>query len=136
MGGPHFRRLTGLCDHSGSAEAGGSLFIAVFLWDSDGILIEARIDQLGPADQMDFEKFEQRFSKWVQELGEICLTPIQVTPFRVERFGVQFDFIYSRDQEEDEISEWIELHPGNYMAFSPPWDGRYDTGVRPPSGIC
>jgi hypothetical protein len=29
---------------------------------------------------------------------------------------------------EEDGDEWcVEFHPGNFMAFYPPWDGDYDT---------
>ncbi|GAA0255521.1 hypothetical protein GCM10010492_65480 [Saccharothrix mutabilis subsp. mutabilis] len=45
----------------------------------------------------------------------------------VARIGTTFGLIARPGDEEDD-SWWVELHPGNYMAFSEPWDsGEYDT---------
>ena len=32
-----------------------------------------------------------------------------------------------RSPEGDDEGWWVEMHPGNYMAFHEPWDGDYDT---------
>lgn len=46
-------------------------------------------------------------------------------PFQVERFGVTFGLIF--DAPEDGDACWVEAQAGDYLAFRPPWDGRYDT---------
>jgi hypothetical protein len=52
---------------------------------------------------------------------------IQVQPFQVKRFGTVFGLV-PRPPEDDQTDWWVELHPGNYMAFHEPWDsGEYDT---------
>jgi hypothetical protein len=66
---------------------------------------------------------QRSFDDLIRGLGQVHLAPIEVAPFRVEYFGTEFGLIYTRFEE----SEWVELHPGNYVAFTPPWDGGYDT---------
>jgi hypothetical protein len=61
------------------------------------------------------------------QLGPVTFGRIEVAPFAVERFGTTFGLI-PRPPEEEDDGWWVELHPGNYMAFSEPSDeGGYDT---------
>ena len=63
----------------------------------------------------------------LRDLGAVTFDRIQVRPFAVNRFGTTFGLLVSEPEDDDE-SWWVELHPGNYMAFSEPWDsGVYDT---------
>jgi hypothetical protein len=53
-----------------------------------------------------------------------------VRPFVVERFGIAFGLIPMQHRPDPaEPHYWtVEMHPGNYMSFSAPWDrGKYDT---------
>ncbi|MBC7773332.1 MAG: hypothetical protein H7210_12615 [Pyrinomonadaceae bacterium] len=105
----------------------GNEFVALFLFDSSGNLLEARIEEFGAREEMDDEKLQDVYSLRLHELGEVSFERIQVAPFSVERFGTRFGLIPC--PPEDEGDSWhVELHPGNYMAFSEPWDsGEYDT---------
>lgn len=55
-------------------------------------------------------------------------------PFAVERHGLRFglipdsaeDYADAEDGEEIELTH-VLLLPGNDMAFTPPWNGDYDT---------
>jgi len=113
---------------------GGPDFAALYLFDDDGELIEARIDRLGPRtdprlpgnmkqhDARDQQLLAQRLA----ELGEVSFESIEVKPFAIERYGVTFGLIVKEPQEEEE--PWTVIaEPGNYMAFYPPWDGEYYT---------
>jgi hypothetical protein len=64
---------------------------------------------------------------FLASLGEYAYGRIKVTPFRVERFGVEFGFIARPPEEPDE--DWcVTVEPGDYMCFWPPWtSGDYDT---------
>ncbi|MFD7658497.1 hypothetical protein ACFV4N_31370 [Actinosynnema sp. NPDC059797] len=105
----------------------GNEFVALFLFTPDGRLLEARIDEFGPRAGMDRERRRERYEARLRELGEVTFTRIEVAPFSVERFGTTFGLLPRPGDEEDD-SWWVELHPGNYMAFSEPWDsGEYDT---------
>ncbi len=56
-------------------------------------------------------------------MESLTIRTIDVAPFSVERDGIAFGLIYRRT----EGSEYVEVLPGNYMAFYPPWNGDYDT---------
>jgi SMI1-KNR4 cell-wall len=110
-----------------SGRNAGNEFVALFLFDQLGKLIEAKIDQFGPRSTMDDEKRRAIYEKRLRELGKVTFRRIEVAPFSVRRFGTQFGLIAQPPEAEGE--EWaVELHPGNFMAFYRPWDsGDYDT---------
>jgi hypothetical protein len=105
----------------------GREFIAVYLFDADGKLLEARIDDLGTRATLDDAAAKKQLQARLAELGEVNHQRIEVRPFQLERFGVTFGLIPQPPEEEDE--EWcVILEPGNYMAFYEPFDsGEYDT---------
>jgi hypothetical protein len=105
----------------------GAEYVALFLLDSQGNLIDAKIDNFGPRDTMDDAKRRQCYEKRLQELGQVTFTRIEVKPFAVKRFNTSFGLLPREPMDEDDVW-WVELHPGNYMAFFEPWDsGEYDT---------
>jgi hypothetical protein len=104
----------------------GREFLAVFLFDSKGKLSEARIDDLGPRDTLNHDEASRLLEKRMAELGPLDYGRIVVQPFAIDRFGTTFGLIPRPDEEAD--AWWVELQPGNYMAFHEPWDsGEYDT---------
>ncbi len=106
----------------------GREFIAVYLFDEDGVLVEARIDDLGPRAQLDREAARRLEARRLADLGTVTLEAIEVAPFELERFGTRFGLIPQAPAEDDDDPQWsIVVEPGNYMAFYPPWDGEYDT---------
>lgn len=63
----------------------------------------------------------------VSELGPIVYCRIEVQPFAIERFETTFR-LAPRPPEDEDDNWWVEMQPGNYMAFHEPWDsGEYDT---------
>ncbi len=105
----------------------GGEFIALYLFDEAGVLIEAKLDELGPRSSLDKAKANQLYASRLAELGEVDFCRIEVQPFSVQRFGTTFGLVVRAPEEDDD--EWAaELKPGNYMAFFEPWDsGDYDT---------
>jgi hypothetical protein len=107
-------------------DRGGRSFIAVYLFGADGVLVDARIDDLGPSATIDPVVEQRAHDQCLAELGKTSIEPIEIAPFELERFGIRFGLIVTVPEQEDEPC-WVEAKPGNYMAFYPPWDGRYDT---------
>jgi len=105
----------------------GSEYVALYLFDRDGNLIEAKIDDFGPREALDDEQRRRCFDERLQDLGEVTYVRIEVKPFAVERFGTRFGLIASEPEDDDDV--WaVEMQPGNYMAFFEPWEsGDYDT---------
>lgn len=102
----------------------GCEYVAVILWDKDGSFLELRLDTLGPRADLNGAQVMGVIEERIKELGDIKLQEIVVAPFQEVREGVEFGLIHFRDSDS---FEWVELMPGNSMAFTPPWDGRYDT---------
>lgn len=104
-----------------------SEFVALYLFDATGKLLEARIDDFGPRALLDGRKRREVYEQRLRELGDVTFERIQIAPFAVERFGATFGLI-PRPPEHDAGGRWIEVQPGNYMTFHEPWDsGEYDT---------
>ncbi|WP_232668131.1 hypothetical protein [Pseudonocardia sp. TRM90224] len=102
----------------------GREFVALFLFDAEGALVEARIDDFGPRASLDEARLRERYDSHLAALGEVTIDRIVIAPFSVERFGTAFGLIV--DDDDDEC--WVTLEPGDYMAFCAPWDsGEYCT---------
>jgi hypothetical protein len=109
------------------APVSGCEYVALYLFDREGKLLEARIDSLGPRAKLDRKKRERLLLRRLDEIGPVTLQRIEVAPFSVDRFGTTFGLVL-RDREEEVAARVVEAQPGNYMAFSEPWDsGQYDT---------
>ena len=119
--------LTTPFEPDGGDDDPGEEFVALFLFDADGGFLEARIDSFGRREDMDDEARRATYDARLKELGDVTFTRIEVAPFSVERFGREFGLI-ARPPEEDDDQWWVTLEPGDYMAFTAPWDsGEYDT---------
>jgi len=107
--------------------ATGREFLALYLFDKDGRLLTATIDDLGPRASMDESARLKRRDELLASLGDVSFGRITVAPFKVDRFGVEFGFIPRPPEEPDE--DWaVIVEPGDYMCFWPPWtSGEYDT---------
>lgn len=105
----------------------GNEFVALYLFDSEGKLLEAKIEDFGPRATLDDKRRKELHDRWLEELGETIPERIEVAPFSVHRFGTVFGLVVR--EPEDEADVWaVEMQPGNYMAFFEPWDsGEYDT---------
>ena len=105
----------------------GSEFVALYLFDAKGKLLEAKIEDFGPRTSLDHKKRRELRDRWLRELGDVIYDRIEVAPFAVERFGTTFGLVL-REPEEEGAPWAVEMQPGNYMAFFEPWDsGHYDT---------
>jgi hypothetical protein len=99
----------------------GNEFLALFIFDAAGNLLEAKIDQFGPRATMDRDRREALRVQYLQELGEVSCVRIEVKPFFVEKFGCAIGLIPRQDEEDG--TWYVEMLPGNYMCFYEPWDG-------------
>ncbi len=105
----------------------GREFLALYLFDKDGALVDAQIEDLGTRSELDEKAASARHAALLGSLGAVKYTKIKIAPFRIERFGVEFGFIPQPPEEPGE--DWsVVVEPGNYMCFWPPWTtGEYDT---------
>ena len=106
----------------------GCEFIALYLFDANGKLIEDKIENLGPRSNLDQDEAQKTYDSMLHSLGEVNFCDINISPFSIERYGVEFGLLQTDPEfveDEDDLS--LEFHPGNYMAFYPPWEGDYDT---------
>src|SRR3954470_24057006 len=89
--------------------AGGE-FVALYLFDADGKLIEATIDALGPRATMDDARRRQVHDQRLKELGKVRFARIEVAPFSVMRFGTEFGLVLREPEDEDD--PWaVEAQP-------------------------
>ena len=107
-------------------------FVALYLFNSEGDLIEAVIDELsdheartGPSPAT----LEDRIKRHLERLGPVEYRDISVKLFEVSRHGTIFGLVPASSSNcgEEEPTPSVELKPGDYMAFTQPWLGSYDT---------
>lgn len=111
----------------GQGDEPGREFVAIYRFDPEGTLMDARIEDLGPRNTMDEARAKAIREEMLTSLGAMKSKKIKVAPFKIERFGVEFGFIPQPPEEDGE--DWsVIVEPGNYMCFWPPWtSGDYDT---------
>jgi hypothetical protein len=112
----------------GGAGAGTS-YVALFLWQSDGTFDELRVDEVArpegvPPGQAAPAGAEDLVEARLAELGDYALEPIVVEPFTRKVDGVVFGWRVV----EDAGSFYVNIEPGDFIAYYEPWDGlEYDT---------
>lgn len=110
------------------ANTDGCEFIALYLFDAFGEFIEAKIENLGPRKDLDRDIAKARYDEILNSIDDPTFCDINIEPFSVVKFGVEFGLIPVKSEYLEEGEEApLEVQPGNYMAFFPPWDGYYDT---------
>lgn len=99
-------------------------FVALFLWNADGSFDSVDVDAFGLREMLAENDHQDALERRVARLGDFTIEPISVAPFAVESHGTTFGFV--PEDYEGHVS--VVLRPGNYMAYSEPWDsGEYDT---------
>jgi hypothetical protein len=78
----------------------GREFVALYLFDASGQLLEARIDDFGPrlpqavppgnVARVHDQKHRQLYEQRLRELGDVSFERIEIAPFAVEQFGTTF----------------------------------------------
>jgi hypothetical protein len=105
----------------------GCEYVALYVFDQSGKLTEAKIDSFGPRTTIDNAARRTLYAERLASLGDVLFEQVEIAPFSVERFGLDFGLI-ARVPDEDDDAWAVEMQPGNYMAFFEPWDsGEYDT---------
>lgn len=105
----------------------GDEFAALYLFARTGQLLEARLDTFGSRRTLDHRARQRWCDERLEELAPVTFGRIEVAPFTVERFGLTFGLVAHAPEDADD--HWtVSVEPGDYMAFSAPWDsGDYDT---------
>lgn len=105
----------------------GCEFVALYIFDKSGHLLDAKIDSFGPRSSLDDSARRSLYDERLASLGDVSFERVEVAPFMVEYFGINFGLIVREPEDEDDV--WaVEMQPGNYMAFFEPWgSGEYDT---------
>jgi hypothetical protein len=112
---------------AGPTNDDGNEFVALYLFDEAGKLLDAIIDEFGPRAALNVEERDRTYEQRLHELGEVTFERIEIAPFAVDRFGTKFGLI-PLEPEEGEDFWYVNVEPGDYMAFSEPWDsGDYET---------
>ena len=105
----------------------GGEYVALYIFDPAGKLIEATIDDFGPRASLNKDARRNLYESRLRELGPVELCRIEVSPFAVQRFGTKFGLVLREPDDAEDVYA-VEVQPGNYMAFFEPWDsGIYDT---------
>lgn len=105
----------------------GCEFVALYIFNKDGQLLEAKIDSFGPRSSLDENARHKLYNQRLTSLGKVSFERIEIAPFVVEYRGISFGLIIREPEDEDDVFA-VEMQPGNYMAFFEPWDsGDYDT---------
>jgi len=95
-------------------------FLALFLFNDAGDLVEAQVDRL--TEDNDYESLVQQR---LDQVKPVEFDFIEIKPFAVEHYGIMMGLIPNK---HDGGEWWVELYPGNHLAFHEPWDtGEYST---------
>lgn len=111
-------------------EPGGSSYVGLFLWRPDGAFDEVLVDEVRrpqdlPAGQAGRAGAKALIEARLGALGDYVLEPITVEPFVRKVEGVTFGW---KVGQYDDSSYYITIEPGDFIAYSAPWDGLfYDT---------
>ena len=110
-------------------EFGADAYVGLFLWKPDGEFDEVRVDAVPrakgvPAAQAAPAGADELVAARLAELGDYVHEPIMVAAFTTGVNGVTFG--WQVVDYEGELS--INITPGDFIAYSEPWDGlEYDT---------
>jgi hypothetical protein len=97
----------------------GCEFVALYLFDAKGKLLDARVESFGPRASLDEEKRRRLRDQWLRDLGDFTFDRIEVAPFAIQRFDTTFGLVPREPEDEDDPCV-VEMQPGNYMAFFEP----------------
>ncbi|WFR73520.1 hypothetical protein P9209_07710 [Prescottella defluvii] len=115
-------------------------FVARYLFDADGALVDATIVPLGarpdlvalPGNVMQFSAQTEALEQLLDQIQPVTFENIEISPFSITAHGQEFGLILQGpdpDYPDDDDWHWtVTVEPGDYMAFYSPWDsGDYDT---------
>src|SRR5688572_26336074 len=88
----------------------GAEFLALYLFDDAGKLLDAMIEHLGPRAAMDEDHRVKLRDQWLKELGDVSYERVEGAPFSLQRFGTEFGLIV-REREDEEDVWTVEMQP-------------------------
>ena len=97
-------------------------YVVLYTFNNEGDLISNKHWYAGKSTALNCNT-EKKLKEFVRELGKVRYCNIQVKPFKIEIDNYTFGLIASTDPDY----ESVELHPGNIIEFTEPWDGEYYT---------
>ena len=86
----------------------GCEFIALFMFDDAGALVDAQIDNLGPRASLDQDTASKLYDERLTSLGDVEFGDIRIAPFKIEQHGVEFGFIPREPEDDDDEYEHDE----------------------------
>lgn len=99
-------------------------FLCLYQFDKQGSFIRSDMESL--KSDLSQEGVDKKRGDLLSSLGKVDFCDIKIKPFTIDDHnGTKFGLIPAFDEEGGDV--WLEMQPGNYMAFFPPWDGEYDT---------
>ena len=104
-------------------------FIATYIFDADGVLIEHKIIELGIRSDPSALSARVIIGQESTRIGVKKRKDFWVRPFSVKANGAVFGLVVrEREQGELEGFQAVDAMPGWTLMFYPPWaDGLYDT---------
>lgn len=128
-------------------------FLALYVFNADGDLIDHSIKNLGSRTSMvgarnaqilpgntmqETPEVQAMIKDLLVTLSKVSFESILIKPFSIEKFDLTFgivpenydDHLYEDDGFYDDVDDeemTMIVEPGNYMAFVYPFDGTYDT---------
>jgi hypothetical protein len=99
-------------------------YVMLHLFDGQGNHLEIRSEFLGTAAESNAQASSEKLEQWVDDLGEVQYSDIEVKLFQVTIDGIVFGLV---PNTEDEENPSIELEPSSTIALYEPWDGSYYT---------
>jgi hypothetical protein len=111
-------------------EPGGAAYVGLFLWKADGTFDEVVVEEVSrprglPPGQAGRAGAKAIVDARLNALGDYVLEPVEVEPFTKKIDGVTFGW---KVGQYDDGSYYINIEPGNFIAYYAPWDGLgYDT---------
>ena len=104
-------------------------FACIFYFDSDGLLTDSKILELGKRGAYTDADKKKAFDEIFPYADDYEETDIWIRPFSVIHEGIEFGFLVRSLEEEFGVKEYcVDFMPGNTLSFYPPWsEGGYDT---------
>lgn len=103
-----------------TGHASGREFIARYLFDPGGTLLEVCIDDLGPRAELDKQEAHRCCDRRLAELGPVIFGAIWVRPVRLDRFGTTFALVPTPWPGKPG-AWWMKVEPGDFLAYFPSW---------------